>query len=116
MDEMNLLEKQLLSWTPRRASPKIIRRLFAPASRTSRRAQAWNWLSPVAACALTMLVAIHVASRMPAPLAQGSNGAIFATLILNAAANSNIVTYSLNQMDENMEFNIWPHLLVPTNR
>jgi len=56
-----------------------------------------------------MLVAVHVASRVPAPLAQGSNGVIFATLILSAATTSNIATYSLNQMDANLEWNVWEH-------
>ena len=110
---MNPLEKQLQSWTPRRPSPEIARRLFAPAARPSprpsRRAPAWNWLSPVAACILTMLVTVHVASRVPAPLARGSNGVIFATLILNVAATSNIAAYSLSQMDENLEWNVWSH-------
>jgi hypothetical protein len=113
MDEMNPLENQLQSWTPRRPSPEIARRLFLPARRASsrpwRRAGAWNWLSPVAACALTMLVAVHTASRVPARLAQGSGATFFATLMLNAASGSNIATYSLNQTDENLEFNIWPH-------
>lgn len=111
---MNLLEKLLQSWTPRRPSPEIARRLFAPGkgpfSRRSRRAEAWNWLSPVAACALTMLVAIHTASRAPARLAQGTDGTFFASLMLNAASYSNLAVYSLNQTDENLEWNIWPHL------
>src|SRR5580693_5664134 len=110
MDEMNPLENQLQSWTPRRPSPEIARRLFGPADKPSvrpvRRAWAWNWLSPVAACALTMLVAVHTASRAPGRLAQGSNGTFFASLMLNAAVSSNFATFSLSQMDENLEFNI----------
>jgi hypothetical protein len=113
MDEMNPLENRLQSWTPRRPSPKIARRLFGraekPSLRPARRANAWNWLSPVAACALTMLVAVHAASHAPGRLAQGSNATFFATLMLDAAASSNIATYSLSQMDENLEWNIWPH-------
>ena len=113
MDEMNPLENQLQSWTPRRPSPRIARRLFGPAEKPSlrpaRRAWAWHWLSPVAACALTMLVAVHTASRVPGRLAQGSNATFFATLMLNAAASSNFSTFSLSQVDENTEYNIWPH-------
>src|SRR5580658_4137840 len=117
MDEMNPLENplenQLQSWTPRRPSPKIARRLFGalekPSLGLARRSFAWNWLSPVAACALTMLVAVHTASRTPGRLAQGSNVTWIASLMLNAAASSNFATYSLSQMDENMEYNIWPH-------
>jgi hypothetical protein len=113
MDEMNPLENQLQSWTPRRPSPKIARRLFGaeekPSSRPARRAAAWNWLSPVAACALTMLVAVHTASRAPGRLAQGANATFFASLMLNAASSSNFATFSLTKMDENLEWNIWPH-------
>jgi hypothetical protein len=110
---MNPLENRLQSWTPRRPSPEIARRLFGPAEkplvRPVRRASAWHWLSPAAACALTMLVAVHTASRAPGRLAQGSNGTFFASLMLDAAASSNLATFSLSQMDENLEFNIWPH-------
>jgi hypothetical protein len=110
---MNPLENQLQSWTPRRPSPEIARRLFAPAEtpslRPARRAQAWNWLSPVAACALTMLVAVHTASRTPVRLAQGSNATFFASLMLNAAASSNFAAYSVSELDENVEWNFWSH-------
>jgi hypothetical protein len=113
MDEMNPLETRLQSWTPRRPSPKIARRLFGPAEKPSlrptRSSVAWNWLSPVAACALTMLVAVHTASHAPGRLAQGTNAAFFATLMVDAAASSNIAAYSLSQVDENLEWNIWPH-------
>jgi hypothetical protein len=113
MDEMNPLERQLQSWTPRRPSPKIARRLFGPAekpsSRPSRHADAWNWLSPVAACALTMLVAVHTASHVPGRLASSSNANFFATLIMDAAASSNVAAFSLNEKDENMEWNVWTH-------
>ncbi len=111
MDEMNPLENRLQSWTPRRPSPEIARRLFGPAEKTSlrpaRRAGAWNWLSPVAACALTMLVAVHTASH--APGRRGSEAAFFATLMLDAAATSNIASFSIGEIGENMEYNIWPH-------
>jgi hypothetical protein len=113
MDEMNPLEKQLQSWTPRHPSPKIARRLFGPdekpSLRPAPRAWDWNWLSPVAACALTMLVAVHTASRAPGRLAQDSNATFFASLMLNAAASSNFATFSLSKVDENLEWNIWPH-------
>lgn len=110
---MNPLEKQLQSWTPRRPSPKIARRLFGPAPTPSlrplRRAEAWNWLSPVAACALTMLVAVHTASHAPGRFPQAPNPAFFASLMLDAAASSNFAAFSLTEMDENLQWNIWPH-------
>src|SRR5580658_3923658 len=113
MDEMNPLESRLQSWTPRRPSPKIARRLFGAAEKSSLRparlGNAWNWLSPAAACALTMLVAVHAANHTPGRLAQGSNATFFATLMIDAAASSNIATFTLSEMDENLEWNIWHH-------
>jgi hypothetical protein len=113
MDEMNQFEKQLQSWTPRRPSSKIARRLFGIAGEAAMplpRAASWNWLAPVAACALTMLVALHTSSLATAPLASRNNSGSLFTIMLNAASSSsNFATFSLSQMDENMEFNIWPH-------
>jgi hypothetical protein len=107
MDEMNPLENQLQSWTPRRPSPKIARRLFGAASRPSPGVVAWNWLSPVAACALTMLVAVHAANRPPGHLSHGSNMAFSASTMLDASS------FSQGQTDENMEVNIWSHATDP---
>jgi hypothetical protein len=77
--------------------------------RPVRRAGAWNWLSPAAACALTMLVAVHAASHAPGRLAQGSNSNFFASLMLDAAVSSNFAAYSASQVDQNLEYNIWTH-------
>jgi hypothetical protein len=112
MDEMNQFEKQLQSWTPRRPSPKIARRLFSAthkAASRSHRAQMWSWLTPLAACALTILVAVHPESPQSAPLASQTNGAIFATFMFGAAGSSNQAMYSLSQLDQNLEWNVWPH-------
>jgi hypothetical protein len=108
MDEMNPLENQLQSWKPRLPSPKIARRLFGPAAKPSlrpaRHLGAWNWLSPAAACALTMLVVVHTASRVPGRLGQGSNGTLLA---------SNAASFTFSEMDENLEYNFWPHFTPP---
>jgi hypothetical protein len=121
---MNQFEKQLQSWTPRRPSPKIARGLFGAAQRAasrSHRAHTWSWLTPVAACALTILVAVHSSSRPAARMAARNNGAFFATFMLDAAVSSNQATYSVSQLDENLEFNVWPHAgldirnSIPTN-
>jgi hypothetical protein len=112
MEEMNQFEKQLQSWTPRRPSPKIARRLFGVANKAAlgpHRAHAWSWLTPLAACALTFLVAVHSGTRSSAQLAARTNGAIFATFMLEAAGSSNLATYSVSQMDENLEWTVWPH-------
>ena len=109
---MNQFEKQLQSWTPRRPSPNIARRLFGAAHKAasrSHRAHTWSWLTPLAACALTILVAVHSGSRPSAQLASRANGAFFATFILDAAGSSNLGTYSVSQGDENLEWNVWPH-------
>jgi hypothetical protein len=102
MDEMNPWENPLQSWTPRRPSPEIARRLFGQAAKPSlspaRRAQAWHWLSPAAACALTMLAAVHTSNRAPARLSPDSNTAFLASLMLNAAAPSHVAGY----LDENI--------------
>jgi hypothetical protein len=56
-----------------------------------------------------MLVAVHTASHVPGRLAQGSNTTFFATLMLDAAASSNIATFTLSEVDENLEWNVWQH-------
>jgi hypothetical protein len=112
MDEMNQFEKQLQSWTPRRPSPRIARRLFGAAqsdASRSHRAQTWSWLTPVAACALTILVAVHSETQSPGQLDSRNNGVFFASFMLDAAGSSNVATYSLSQVDENLEYNVWPH-------
>ncbi|HEX4120499.1 MAG TPA: hypothetical protein VH619_07780 [Verrucomicrobiae bacterium] len=109
---MNQFEKQLQSWTPRRPSPKIARRLFSTAQRAARRshrAQTWSWLTPLAACALTILVAVQPESPAASRMAGRTNGAFFATFMLDAAGSSSPATYSLSQLDENLEWNVWPH-------
>jgi len=56
-----------------------------------------------------MLVAVHAANRLPGHLAQGSNAALFASLAPSAAVTSNFASYSVNQKDENLEWNVWSH-------
>ena len=111
---MNSLEKQLQSWMPRRPSARIARRLFAkaaPAPVFLRRADVWNWLTPVAACVLTLMVAVHGASRHLPRLSVPDNAAFFATLMFNAATSNVQQTFVLSKMDENVEWNVWPHPL-----
>lgn len=110
---MNQFEKQLQSWTPRRPSSRVARRLFGPAEeaiRPVRREVGWNWLAPLAGCALTMLVAVHTATLTSTPLANRTNNASFFTYMLNAAGSSNRAPFTLSQLDENMEYNAWPQL------
>lgn len=116
MDEMNQFEKQLQSWKPLRPSPKIARRLFGVANETparSHRAHVWSLLTPLAACALTILVAVHSETTPSARLAGSTNGDFFATFMLDAAGSSSLGKYSVNQGDENLEWNVWPHASHP---
>jgi hypothetical protein len=69
----------------------------------------WNWLAPFAACALTMLVAVHTATLATTPLASRNSNGSFFTFMLTAADSSNLATFSLSQLDENMEYNVWAH-------
>ncbi len=108
------MEKQLQSWIPRRPSAKIARRLFAkaaPAPAILRRAEVWNWLTPVAACLLTLMIVAHGASRQLPRLSGRDNATFFATLMLNAASSNVQQTFALSKMDENVEWNVWPHPL-----
>jgi hypothetical protein len=130
MQEMNPLEKQLQSWMPRRPSAKIARRLFAkaaPAPAFLRRREVWGWLTPAAACVLTLLVMVNSTSRHLPRLSASDKTAFFATLMFNAAGSNLQQTFVLSKADENMEVNIWTHpfltqtglnvlSVIPTNR
>jgi len=108
---MNPLEKQLQSWTPRRPSAKIARRLFAkaaPAPVFLRRAEVWNWLTPAAACALTVMVTLFNASHREARLSHADKASYFATLMVNTASSNGTQTLVLSKRDENLEWNVWP--------
>lgn len=107
MDKMNI-EEQLRSWKPRRPSPKIEQRLFgAVAARLPSRMDLWSWLTPLAVCALTVLVQ---AARQPvSPAGVANDTAFFATLM----ASSNEASYSLSRLDENVEWNVWPRASRP---
>ncbi|MGD0813314.1 MAG: hypothetical protein ABSA83_06900 [Verrucomicrobiota bacterium] len=99
------------SWTPRRPSGEIARRLFgtaAPAAVLPFGAEIWRWLAPAAACLLTLMVVTHDAGRR-LPRSVPGNAAIFATLMRNAATSNAQQTFVLSQMDENVEWNFWPH-------
>jgi hypothetical protein len=90
----------------------VARRIFGAATKAAaapQRATTWNWLAPMAACALTLLVAVHTGSRASLPLASQNSSASFFTVMLDAATSSNLASYSLSEMDENLEWNVWPH-------
>jgi hypothetical protein len=89
-------------------------RLFAktaPAPVFLRRADVWHWLTPIAACVLTLMVAAHGASRHLPRLSVRDDATFFATLMCNAATSNVQQTFVLSKMDENVEWNVWPHPL-----
>jgi hypothetical protein len=99
---------------PRRPSARLARRLFAkaaPAPVFLRRADVWHWLTPVAACVLTVMVAAHGASRHLPRLSAPDDATFFAALIFNAATSNVQQTFVLSKTDENLEWNVWPHPL-----
>lgn len=55
---MNPLEKQLRSWTPRRPSPSLRRRLFGGSAPLAHPAGALFWFGPVTACLLFACVVV----------------------------------------------------------
>ena len=68
------------------------------------------------------MVAVHGASRHLPRLSAPDNATFFATLMFNAAASNVQQTFVLSKMDENVEWNVWPHSslhvwsVMPTNR
>jgi hypothetical protein len=85
----------------------------------------WHWLTPVAACVLTVMVAVQGASRHLPRLNAPDDAAFFATMAFNDAKSNVQQTFVLSKMDENLEWNVWPHPLAaqevrwsvtPTNR
>jgi len=61
MNEMNELEKQWLSWTPRRPSARLERRLFAagPAAAEALAPFRFSWLAPATAALMLMCVVFN---------------------------------------------------------
>lgn len=84
----------------------------------------WNWLTPLAACAFAFIVAVHGSSRHLSRLSVADDATFFATLGSNGVTSNLQPTLVLSSLDENMEWNVWPHPFtgqsvrwpVPTNR
>jgi hypothetical protein len=113
MNENNPLEKQLQTWIPRHPSDKIAARLFGGDLRPAalvRRTEFWNWLTPAAACALTLLVVVGGANHRFARFENKDSAPFFATMMFNADAASNSQqTIFLSKKDVNLEWNVWSH-------
>jgi hypothetical protein len=113
MKEMDSLEQELREWKPRKASERLARRLFGSAELAPvalRRGEFWNWLTPVAACALTVLVAVGSANHRGVAL-DGNGGPIASDGFNFDRSSSNVPqVVRLSQLDENVQWNVCPEL------
>ncbi|MGA3181598.1 MAG: hypothetical protein ABSF38_14750 [Verrucomicrobiota bacterium] len=108
--------KEIHSWTPREPSERIARRLFGKAEAAagkSRRRELWGWLTPAAACGLTMLLAVGGMNRRAESLEVKGDPTFFAAVMLNPAWSNTQQMVRLSQMDENVQWNVWPKLIPP---
>jgi len=116
MNELDSLEQEMRAWQPRKPSERLARRLFGQADRAPaalRRAEFWSWLSPLAVCALTVLVAVgSVNYRGATP--EGKDGPdLFAGLSLYPGASNAPRMARLSQLDENVQWNVCPEMASP---
>jgi hypothetical protein len=105
--------RDIHSWEPRPPSERIARRLFArdgAKAEKVRRIERWGWLTPVTACGLTMLLAVGSMNRHAASLAGSDDPAEFAAEMLNPASSNTLQLVLLSDMDENVQWNVWPKL------
>jgi hypothetical protein len=117
MNEMDALEREMRQWRPRPPAGRLARRLFGRADAAPaalRRAEFWHWLTPVAACALTILVAVGSANyRGESP--EGKGGPmLFAGLTPDSGLSNVPWTARLSQLDENVQWNVCPKVTPPT--
>ena len=84
---MNEWEKHLLSWTPRRPSARLRRRIFgvAPAAADTLSPFRFSWLAPATAAAMMMCVLFNQRYGAGAP-GPGTPGPLLATILSNASA------------------------------
>jgi hypothetical protein len=89
-NERSELETQLLSWTPRRPSPGLERRLFAeaPASSETLAPFRFSWLAPVTGALALMCVLFS--QRYAASLPGSDGGAPMVAMILS---NQSVAAY-----------------------
>lgn len=94
MNDLNQLEKQLQSWTPRRPSARLKRRLFGPANRPASEASDFVALMPMwvkfapAMCMLLLISLFCVPRHGQATFLAVSGGSnILASLSSNIAEN-----------------------------
>jgi hypothetical protein len=88
------------------------RKLFGkvgPAPALLRRTEVWHWLTPAAACVLTLMVVVNTASRHLPRMGAPDKASFFATLMFDTGVSNMQRTFVLSKMDENVEWNVWSH-------
>lgn len=100
------------SWTPRRPSAKVAARLFGRAEKAPEllhRAELWNWLTPVAACCLAMLVALGGVRYRTAHFDE-ADATLVAAVMLSGASSNLQPELPLGQLDQNVQWNVWDRI------
>lgn len=88
MKEMNPLEAQLRSWTPRRPSPKIEQRLFAPRHFHFSLARLMPIFAPTVACLILTLTGLKQYGQPILPV-----GGVQAEMIAMSLSNQSFAPY-----------------------
>jgi hypothetical protein len=78
-----------------------------------RRAELWNWLTPVAACCMAMLVALGGASYRAAHFDEAEDATVVAAVMLSGASSNLQPTLPVGQMDQNIQWNLWTRISTP---
>jgi hypothetical protein len=72
----------------------------------------WNWITPLAACCLAMLVALG-GSRYRAARFPDTADADLVAAVMRSGASSNLQpTLPVGQLDQNVQWNTWDRLAI----
>ena len=110
MKELPSWEQEMRSWTPQAPSARLGRRLFGqgePAPLVTLRRAAF-WMTPMAACALTMLLAVSGLNHRSLSESLPDDSLLYAAL--DSAPSNSQRMVRMSQMDENVQWNVCPRL------
>ena len=127
MKELESFEQAMSEWRPRPPSERVAERLFSPGAEAKtaavrgaapalRRAEFWSWLTPVAACALTLMVGVGSTVHRADSSGGRSGPLFFAGMMLNPSSSNAPQVLELTARDENIEWNACPVLLALTDK
>jgi hypothetical protein len=68
---------------------------------------------PVAACGLTMLLAVGSMNRRAETLEGNDDSTLLAAVVLGPASSNAPQMVRLSRTDENVQWNVWPKLIPP---